>query len=102
MAVLTCIALYFLHFVSHFCRYIPENFYSDFTISEQTCASSVGTQAATTSIAGSTRIPDYLETVVAAAGKSNTHQPQATPTLLSAQPQALSQSAVLQVIHLRL
>ena len=66
-------------FCNIFCRYIPENFYSDFTISEQTTGSTVVTQAPTTSIASSARMPDYLETVVSAAG----NRPQTTPNLLS-------------------
>ena len=78
-------------------RYIPENFYSDFTISDQNTATAnaAGGTQTTTSLGGN-RLPDYLETVVAAAGKSN--QAQATQNLLNTQPQPLSQSTVLQTM----
>ena len=47
----------------------------------------------------SNRLPDYLETVVAAAGKNNPQQAsQTTQNLINAQTQPLSQSAVLQVL----
>ena len=80
-----------------FFRYIPENFYSDFTISDQNNASAnaVVTQASTG--LNSNRLPDYLETVVAAAGKNPQQASQATQNLLNAQTQPLSQSTVLQV-----
>ena len=77
-------------------RYIPENFYSDFTISDQNNPTAAATTQATTSIS-SNRLPDYLETVVAAAGKTNQQQSQATQNLINAQNQPLSQSTVLQV-----
>ena len=78
-------------------RYIPENFYSDFTIADQNNPAATATTQATTSIA-SNRLPDYLETVVAAAGKANPQQSQATQNLLNAQNQQLSQSTVLQAM----
>ena len=77
-------------------RYIPENFYSDFTISDQNNPTAAATSQATTSIS-SNRLPDYLETVVAAAGKTNQQQSQTTQNLINAQNQPLSQSTVLQV-----
>ena len=76
-------------------RYIPENFYSAFTISDQTSAA--GNAVVTQAPISSSRLPDYLETVVAAAGKANPQPSPATQNLLSAQPQNLSQSTVLQV-----
>ena len=84
-------------FKNYFFRYIPENFYSDFTISDQNNpTATAGVTQATTSIS-SNRLPDYLETVVAAAGKNNQQHSQTTQNLLNAQNQPLSQSTVLQV-----
>ena len=78
-------------------RYIPENFYSDFTISDQNNPTATGSVTQATTSISSNRLPDYLETVVAAAGKNNHQQSQTTQNLLNAQNQPLSQSTVLQV-----
>jgi hypothetical protein len=91
------LGLFFFNHIKYlFFRYIPENFYSDFTISDQNNAANAVVTQASNSI-NSNRLPDYLETVVASAGKNQQQISQATQNLLNAQTHSLSQSTVLQV-----